>query len=107
MIFNFSDHRMFRNDRQDIRCAEGHTGTYCQEKCPNGFFGLNCARRCKCANHSYCSPEYGTCLIARLALKVTIARKPVSSDALETIAGNIVGAQMEPPATPSAAPAPA
>lgn len=42
----------------------GWTGIYCDEVCPNGTYGSECASTCKCKNGATCDPVTGACTCA-------------------------------------------
>ena len=40
----------------------GYHGKNCNEPCPSGFYGEDCAVRCNCKNSAKCDGETGQCI---------------------------------------------
>lgn len=45
-------------------CGAGFTGEYCEIKCEQGYFGINCEQICQCQDgHNLgCDPITGKCI---------------------------------------------
>lgn len=45
-------------------CGAGFTGEYCESKCHQGYFGINCEQVCQCedGHHLGCDPVTGKCI---------------------------------------------
>lgn len=45
-------------------CGAGFTGEYCESKCHQGYFGINCEQVCQCeeGRHLGCDPVTGKCI---------------------------------------------
>lgn len=44
-------------------CGAGFTGEFCDSKCHQGYFGINCEQVCQCqdGHHLGCDPVTGKC----------------------------------------------
>ena len=42
-------------------CYPGYVGSRCQQSCPTGSYGQNCASRCRCQNSGVCNAVTGSC----------------------------------------------
>lgn len=42
-------------------CLLGFVPPFCQEICPEGYFGVNCTFPCRCHNTTACNPADGAC----------------------------------------------
>uniref|UniRef100_A0AAY4CR03 Multiple epidermal growth factor-like domains protein 6 n=1 Tax=Denticeps clupeoides TaxID=299321 RepID=A0AAY4CR03_9TELE len=64
-------------NRDGCDCAPGWTGVVCNDGvilhlthfsmvigCPQGYYGMNCRRKCHCPNNGHCHQLYGGCLCA-------------------------------------------
>lgn len=53
---------------ESCTCDAGWTGKFCDELCPYGTWGINCANLCKCRNKSKCRKYDGRC-VCELGMK--------------------------------------